>query len=117
MRGPIVDVSGPAIEDQRTGGVEAGKVGAKRFAVAIDQAVRQYQPADHREDADAEQDQAIAAYTLRREPFAGSQALPEMSHFAAEFYECCVDRNSRPLTFSKVRAFRAKLLAMPRASP
>jgi hypothetical protein len=35
--------------------------------------------------ADDEQDQAVAARTRRGQPVAGSQALPEMSHFAAEF--------------------------------
>jgi hypothetical protein len=37
-----------------------------------------------------------------------------MSHFAVEFYECCANPKSRPLTFSKVFTQPAKLLAMPR---
>jgi hypothetical protein len=28
--------------------------------------------------------------------------FPEISHFDAEFYECCANRNGPPLTFSKV---------------
>jgi hypothetical protein len=40
--------------------------------------------------------------------------LPEMSHFAAEFYECCASLAGRPLRFPKVWPSRAKLLAMQR---
>ena len=41
-----------------------------------------------------------------------------MSHFTAEFYEYCADcsdRTDAALTFPKVWAFPAKLLAMQRA--
>ena len=36
MRGHVVDVAGAAFENQRTGGIKAGKIGADRLAVAID---------------------------------------------------------------------------------
>ena len=75
------------------GGVDVGKVGADRLAVAVDQAVGQRDPAGHRDHAKAEQDQAVDADPLRRQPSAGPQTLPrrcfkgplpEMSHLAAE---------------------------------
>jgi hypothetical protein len=40
--------------------------------------------------------------------------LPDMSHLAAEFYECCADCTSVLLTFPKVWVHRANLLAMLR---
>jgi hypothetical protein len=39
-----------------------------------------------------------------------------MSLFASEFLQILRRRGLRPLTFAKVQAFRAKLLAMQRAS-
>jgi hypothetical protein len=44
------------------------------------------------------------------------QPLPEMSHFAAEFFRMLRKSGGRHRLVSKVRAFRAKLLAMPPAS-
>ena len=55
------------------------------LAIAIDQPVRQRDPAKYGNRADAEQDQAVASRTRRRQPFAGPYSLPEISHFAAEF--------------------------------
>ena len=81
----------PALPGQRASGIDVGKVGADRLAVAVDQAVRHRDPAGHRDDANAEQDQAVAACTRGGQPLAGSQPLPDMSHFAAEFYECCAN--------------------------
>ena len=79
----IIDVGGMALPGQSAGGVDIGEVGADRFAVAIDQSVRQRDPADDRDGEKAEQDQAVGARTRACQPFAGSQALPEISHFAA----------------------------------
>ena len=45
----------------------------------------------------------------------GSQPLPDMSHFAPEFFEYCAGRSVSPAGFAKVTVFRAKLLAMQRA--
>jgi len=70
--------------------------------------------AGHRDNGDAEQDQAVATQPRSRQPVAGAQALPEMSHFAAEFYECCAILAGRLLTLSKVWTLLAKLLAMQR---
>jgi hypothetical protein len=42
--------------------------------------------------------------------------LPDMSNFAAEFFEYCAGRACAPRMFAKVWGFRAKLLAMQRAS-
>jgi hypothetical protein len=81
----------PALPGQGACGVDVGKIGAERLAVAIDQPVRKRDPAGDRNHADAEQDQAVAARPRRRKPGAGSQSLPDMSHFAAEFYECCAN--------------------------
>jgi hypothetical protein len=38
------------------------------------------------------------------------RALPEISHFVAEFYECCADPKSPPLTFSKFGRFGSSFL-------
>jgi hypothetical protein len=46
----------------------------------------------------------------------GSQPLPDVRNFAAEFIEYCAGRGCAPRAFAKVSAFRAKLLAMQRAS-
>jgi len=62
----------------------------------------------------SEQDQAVAADTRGGQPLSGSQALPDMSHFAAEFYECCATLAGGLLTFPKVSPHAAKLLAMQR---
>jgi hypothetical protein len=40
--------------------------------------------------------------------------LPDMSHSAVEFYECCANPNHPRLPFPKIRLDRAKLLAMQR---
>jgi hypothetical protein len=85
----LIGFSGPALTGHGARGVDAGKVGAERLAVAIDQAVRQADPAGHGDRHDGKQDQAVAAGARGGEPLAGSQPLPDMSHFAAEFYECC----------------------------
>jgi hypothetical protein len=50
------------------------------------------------------------------QPPAGLYPLPDMSHFAAEFYECCADPAARFLTFAKVGLHRTNLLAMQRGS-
>jgi hypothetical protein len=81
----FVGVRRAPLPGQGAGGIDVGKIGADRFAVAVDQSVGQRGPADHRRHADAEQDQAIAARTRSAQPVAGSQALSEMSHFATEF--------------------------------
>ena len=85
----LIGVGGPSLPGQRPGGVDIGEVGADRLAVAIDQPVRQRDPADDGDHIGAEQDQAVPARPLGGQPSAGSQALPDMSHFATEFYECC----------------------------
>jgi hypothetical protein len=85
----IVGADRSARPGQSARGVGIGKVGADRLAVAIDQAVRQRDPANYGNRADPEQDQAVASRTRRRQPFAGADSLPERSHFDAEFYECC----------------------------
>ena len=74
---------------------DVGKVGAVRLAVAVDQAVGDGDPARYREAAEGEQDQAMAPRRRGCQPSAGSQPLPEMSHFAAEFYESCAGRAGR----------------------
>ena len=60
------------------------------------------------------QGQAVTADPLGGQPSAGLQPLPDMSHFAAEFYEYCAAPAARPLTFPKVWPYRVKLLAMQR---
>jgi hypothetical protein len=54
------------------GGIDVGKIGADRLAVAIDQAVRDGDPAGHGDRAEAKQDQAVAAGARSRQPIAGS---------------------------------------------
>jgi hypothetical protein len=110
----LIGFRGAALPGQRAGGVDVGKIGAERLAVAIDQAVRSGDPAGPRDGAESEQDQAVAADTRGGQPLSGSQALPDMSHFAAEFYECCATLVGGLLTFPKVSPHPAKLLAMQR---
>ena len=110
----LVGLRGPALPDQRAGGIDVGEIGADGLAVAIDQAVRQDDPADRRNRGYAEQDQAIAARARGGQPLAGSKSLPDMSHFAAEFYEYCATVTVPRLTFPKVWACRTNLLAMQR---
>jgi len=59
------------------------------FAVAIDQPVDSAIQPTMAIHIGAEQDQAVAARPFGGQPSAGLQALPDMSHFATEFYECC----------------------------
>jgi len=61
------------------------KVGSGRLAIALDQRVRDRDPAGKSDRADDGQDQAVAVRTRRGQSVADSQTLPEMSHFAAEF--------------------------------
>jgi hypothetical protein len=82
-------------------------------------AERRRAPSLTREGGDGERghDQIIVEHVGRHAAGARrptGSPLPEMSHFAAEFYECCANPGSRPLTFAKVFAQPAKLLAMPR---
>jgi hypothetical protein len=51
--------------------------------------LRHRDPAGQREDAEAEQDQAVAAGAGGGQSSVGLQPLPDMSHFAAEIYEYC----------------------------
>ena len=44
-----------------------------------------------------------------------ARPLPDMSNFAAEFFEYCAGRARAPKVFAKLQAFGAKLLAMQRA--
>ena len=81
----IVGVGRLALPGQLARGIDVGEVGADRLAVAVDQAVRDRDPSGHGDDRDRKQDQAVAAGALGREPVAGSNALPDMSHFGAEF--------------------------------
>ena len=60
------------------------------------------------------QDEAVAACARRRRPAASPKgapedALPEMSHFAAEIYQCCADVSGCPLAFPKACTERGKL--------
>ena len=87
----LIGFRGPALPGQRAGGVDIGKIGANRLAIAIDQAIRGRDPSGERDGAEPEQDQAIAARTRGGQPLAGSKPLPDMSHFAAEFYEYCAN--------------------------
>src|SRR5947207_15692281 len=89
MGGHVVDITGPAIEDERTGRIKAGKIGADRLAIAVDRAVGNSDPPGKGQHREAEQDQTVAAHSRRRQPFAGAQPLQDMSHFTAEFYEYC----------------------------
>src|ERR1700712_1809918 len=89
MRRHVVDIAGPAIEDERPGGVKAGKIGPDGLAVAVDRAVGHGHPDGDRQDAEAEQDQAVAADPRGGQPSPRLQRLPDMSHFAAEMYEYC----------------------------
>ena len=58
---------------QRARGIDVGEVGAERLAVAVDQPVGQRDPADEGERTDDQQDQAVAARPLGRQPVAGAQ--------------------------------------------
>ncbi len=73
--------------------IYVGKIGADRLAVAADQPVGSHDPSGEYQDREAEQDQAVGAHARHRQPCAGSQArseaLPDMSHFTAEFCEYC----------------------------
>jgi hypothetical protein len=91
MGGHVVGTGRVPLECHRPGRVKAGKIGADRLAVKVGEAVRDHDPADHRNRAHAEQNQAIAARAPGGQPVAGSQLLPDMSHFAAEFYEYCAN--------------------------
>jgi hypothetical protein len=71
--------------------IDVGKIGADRLAVAADQPVGRHDPSGEYQDREAEQDQAVGAHARRRQPFARSQALPDMSQFAAELCEYCAD--------------------------
>ena len=114
LEGRLIGGLRASLPGQRPSRVHVGKIGAERLAVAIDQAVRHHDPARKHDDADPEQQQAVVAGTHRRQPYAGSQPLPDMSHFAAEFYECCAESSPRLLTFPEVCPLFSKLLAMQR---
>ena len=82
----LIGLGGTALPGQRARGIDIGKVGAERLAVAVDQAVRRGDPAGKGERADDEQDQAVAAHARRCKPLSGMQGfpedvLPEMSQF------------------------------------
>ena len=81
----IVGIGGLALPGQLTRGIDVGEIGADRLAVAVDQAVRNGDPAGERDGRDRKQDQAVAAGARGRQPVAGSNALPDMSHLGAEF--------------------------------
>ena len=81
----IVGIGRLALPGQFARGIDVGEVGADGLAVAVDQSVGNGDPARHCDDGDGEQDQAIAARARGRQPVAGSNALPDMSHFGAEF--------------------------------
>jgi hypothetical protein len=48
------------------------------------------------------QGQTVTADPRGGQPSAGLQPLPDMSHFAAEFYEYCAGLAAQPSTFPKV---------------
>src|SRR4029077_15922166 len=79
----IVGLRRAPLPGQLARGIDVGEIGTERFAVAVDKTIRQRNPARDRERTEAEQGQAVAARARYRQPVAGSQALPEMSHFAA----------------------------------
>ena len=91
MRGHVVGIGRLPLKCHRPGRVKAGEIGADRLAVKVGEAVRQHDPADRRNRAYAEQNEAIAARAPGGQPLAGSKPLPDMSHFAAEFYEYCAN--------------------------
>jgi hypothetical protein len=80
-----IGVRGTALPGQRACRIDVGKIGADRLAVAVEQAIRSHDPSGQHQHGQAEQDQAVAAQARRRQPFAGSQPVPDMSHFTAEF--------------------------------
>src|SRR5215469_7733147 len=73
-----------ALPGQPSRRIDIGEIGADRLAVAVDQTGRQCDPAYDRDDVSHEQDQAVATGARDRKPLAGSDTLPDMSHFAAE---------------------------------
>ena len=77
----LIGVRRPALPGQRARGIDVGKVGAERLAVAVDQPVRDRDPAGKSERAEHEQDQAVAARARRRQPVAGSQTLARNEPF------------------------------------
>src|SRR5438045_3805798 len=90
----LVSVGWPAPPRQNSRGIDVGKIGPERLAIAIHQRVRQGYPRSYHDGADAEQHQAVGACAADGQPVTRSQPLPDMSHFAAEFCECCATLNA-----------------------
>ena len=66
----LIGLGGAVLPGQFARGVDIGEIGADGFAVAIDEAVRQRDPAGHGDRAKAEQHQAVAAHARGCQPFA-----------------------------------------------
>ena len=82
----LIGVRRPPLPGQLPRGIDVGEIGSDRLAIAIDQPVGGGDPAGEDERADGKHDQAVAADARGGQPFAGTEPLPDICHFAAELF-------------------------------